>query len=279
MARLALTDLRRGTVILSSDPDQPAVPVLPQLPGSAAGGPYGVARLADGRLIFADRAASRVVCMAEDGSGFASFGTLGSGEGELRLPSGVAVGADGRIYVADTGNCRIVAVDSMAADGWQTYGSKGGPTASDPGIGRFSQPVALAADAGGVVVVDAGAARVVRLTTLSDAGWNASARGQLRAPVAVALLPDGTIVVADLAARRLALLTTPSAGVVAGIVDDLLPGPTAVVAVTNDRLAVCAAPAGALLSVERIGGVWSVTLDRWLGPLGLHRPAAMCLLP
>lgn len=279
MARLALADLRSGTVVLPADPAQPPVRVTVQPPGTAPIQPYGVARLSDGRLLFADRAGNRILCMAEDGSNFATFGVLGSGDGELRSPSGVAVGPDDRIYVADTGNCRIVAVDSMAAAGWQAYGTKGGPSADDPAVGRFAQPVAVAADAAGVVVADPGAARVVRLTTLDDAGWDATAPGQLRGPVAVALLPSGGIVVADLIARRLAFLSTPSAGVTGEVTDPLLAGPTAVVAVTDDLLAVCVAPITALVTVERSDGAWSVKLDRMLDKLGLRRPTALCLLP
>lgn len=279
MARLALTDLRRGAVVLPEDPAQAPVPITAQPPGRNPSQPYGVARLPDGRLVFADRAAHRVVAMAEDGSNVASFGALGAGIGGLRLPGGVAVGPDGRIYVADTGNSRIVAVASMAADGWLAYGTKGGPTAGNPAIGRFARPVAVAADAAGVVVADPGAARVVRLSSLDDAGWDATAPGQLHGPVGVALLPGGGIVVADLVARRLAFLAAPSAGVTGAVADPLLAGPTAVAAVTDDRLAVCVAPLAAIVTVARAGGAWSVTLDRALGKDGLRRPTALCLLP
>lgn len=279
MARLALTDLRLGAVTLSDDPDTAPVPISVQPPGVGLSQPYGVARLPDGRLAFADRGAHRIVAMAEDGSDFESFGRPGSGEGELHLPSGVAVGPDGQIYVADTGNHRIVAVASMAGGGWRAYGAKGGPTANDPAIGRFARPVAVAADAGGVVIADPEAARVVRLSTLDDAGWDATAPGQLRGPAGVALLPGGGIVAADLVARRLAFLGAPSAGVTGEIVDALLAGPTAVAAVTDDQLMVCVAPLAALFAVVRTDGAWSVTLHRALGKHGLRRPTALCLLP
>lgn len=283
MTRLALTDLRAGAFVLPEDPVVPPVPVVPQPPGDPPQQPYGVARLPDGRLLLADLTGHRIVAMAEDGSHWASFGVQGGGVGELSSPAAVAVGPGGRIWVADTGNSRIVAVDSMAGDGWTAYGSAGGPTSGDPAVGKFARPVGIVVDAAGVVVADPGAARVVRLSTVDgadwDAGWEATAPGTLRGPVAVALLPGGGIVVADLADRRLALLGAPAGGVAAEVTDELLAGPTAVAAITDDLLAVCVAPRTALLTVSRVDGAWSVTLDRRLADSGLRRPTALCALP
>lgn len=280
MMRLALTDLRAGTVIMPADSTQPLTKVTVQPPGSDPVQPYGLARLSDGRLVFADRAGHRIIAMAEDGSDFASFGSLGTDEGELRFPSGVAVGPDDRIYVADTGNSRIVAVNSMSAKGWHTYGAKGGPTAGNPGIGRFAKPTAVAVGASGVVVADPGAVRVVRLSAFDDDGWDATAPGQLRGPVAVAVTPSGGIVVADLIARQLAFLSTPSDGVTETVSDPLLwAEPSAVAALSNELLAVCVAPMTALVAVTRLKGTWSVTFDRMLGGIGLRRPIALCQLP
>src|SRR5262245_3355903 len=47
------------------------------------------------------------------GAGRVSFGTEGSGVGELRFPAGVAVDERGRIYVCDFDNFRIVRIDDM----------------------------------------------------------------------------------------------------------------------------------------------------------------------
>ena len=279
MTTLALTDLRSGTVVIPADPGRPPVPVIPQVPGDPPQAPAGVTRLPDGRLLIADRAGHRVVAIAEDGSGWACFGGPGTGAGQLSSPNGVACGPDGRIWIADTGNSRIVVIDSLAGDGWTTYGSAGGPSSGDPAVGKFAQPFGIAVDAAGVVVADPAAARVVRLSAVDGSGWEATAPGTLRAPVAVALLPGGQIVVADLADRRLALLDTPAAGVVAEVSDDLLAGPTAVAAITDDLLAVCVAPRTALLTVARADDVWSVTLERRLGDSGLRRPTALCTLP
>jgi DNA-binding beta-propeller fold protein YncE len=277
--RLALTDLRSGVVRLHDDPFQPPTPVVPSPPGLGSIAPYGVARLHDGRLVFADRLGHRIIAMNEDGSDVASFGVLGAGDGKLRAPCGVAVAPDGRIYVADTGNRRVVAVDAMDGSGWQAYGVKGGPTEGDAAVGRFAYPVALAADAAGLLVADPGAARVVRLSTLDDAGWDASSPGVLRNPVDVAVLPGGGFVVADLSARRLAFFHTPSGGVTFAVGHPLLAGPSAVVAATEERLAVCVAPLAALFAVILTDGVWTVVVERRLAESGLRRPVALCLLP
>ena len=216
--------------------------------------------------------------MAMDGSNWASFGVSGPGVGQLSFPSGVAVGPDGRIWIADTGNSRIVAVDSMAGDKWTVFGSPGGPTSEDPAPGKFARPIGIAVDAAHVVVTDPGAARVVRFSSVDGTGWQATAPGTLRNPVAVALLLGGQIVVADLADRRLALLDAPATGIVADVTNELLAGPTAVAAITEDLLSVCVAPLTALVKVSRSNGIWSVTLDRRLSDSGLRRPTALCKL-
>jgi DNA-binding beta-propeller fold protein YncE len=279
MPRLALTDLQRGIVLLPADAAQPPVPIAVAPPDVFNAQPYGVARLPDGRLVTADRAGHRIIAVAEDGTGFASFGAQGSGDGQFLAPCGVAVGPDGRIYVADSGNYRIVALQSMAGDGWQSYGSKAGPTLDDFGPGRFARLTAIAADASGVVAADAGAARIVRLSSLDDAGWEVSPPGSLRNPVSVALLPDGRIAVADLAAPAIALFATPSAGVLETITDPLLPGPIALAALDDDHLSVCCVPSNALITLTRAAGAWSAALDRPLDGLGLRRPTSLCLLP
>lgn len=275
MPRLVLTDLRAGPVGLPDDPAQPPVPIVPIPPGDAPHQAYGVARLPDGRLAFADTAGHRVVAMAEDGSGWASFGTYGAGPGELSSPGGIAVGPDGRIWVADTGNGRIVVVDSMAGDGWTAFGTAWVPGAPD--TGTFVRPLGIAVDAGSVVVADAGAARVVRLSLADGGGWETTTRGTLRTPVAVALLPGGGIVVADLTDRRLAFLGTPAAGITAELTGELLAGPTAVLALPDGALVVCVAPRAALLAVSQIDGAWTVTLDRRLPDFGLRRPIALAV--
>ncbi len=57
-----------------------------------------------------------------------TYGSCGSGETELRHPSGVAMDEDGVVYVADTGNHRIVAIDEAGArlNAWGEEGEQQG---------------------------------------------------------------------------------------------------------------------------------------------------------
>lgn len=279
MTRLGLADLRRGITLLPGDESQPPVDLVVQPPGMPVGQPYGIARLPDGRLVTADRAAHRIVAVAEDGSNYASFGVRGNGDGQFESPSGVAVGPDARILIADTGNCRIVAIDTMRGDGWRSYGSKGSSTLEAATPGRFYRPVGIAADADGIVVADAGAARIIQLSSMDDSGWRASPPGVFRNPVAVALMPGGTIVAADLAARAIIFLSDASLPPVEIVADPLIPGPTALAVIDDDRLAVCCVPSNCIVKLSRTAGLWSAAVDRTLDNLGIRRPTAICLLP
>jgi DNA-binding beta-propeller fold protein YncE len=69
----------------------------------------------DGReetILVADCANHRVQRFARDGEWLSSFGTLGTGPGELKYPMGVAVGSDGSIYVSEWGNNRVQRFDA-----------------------------------------------------------------------------------------------------------------------------------------------------------------------
>jgi DNA-binding beta-propeller fold protein YncE len=69
---------------------------LCSIPGTQ-GGAFAVANATGGEV--------RIV--ARDGSMLATFGSSGSGEGELSQPTAVALDAHNRVYVSDTGNARI----------------------------------------------------------------------------------------------------------------------------------------------------------------------------
>jgi DNA-binding beta-propeller fold protein YncE len=68
-------------------------------------GPRDVVVTPDGSLYVLDQGRGRVVEIGLDGR-MTAFGGLGSGDGQLRDPTGLAV-AGGRVYVADTANARI----------------------------------------------------------------------------------------------------------------------------------------------------------------------------
>jgi sugar lactone lactonase YvrE len=54
---------------------------------------------------------SRISKFKSDGSFIGSFGKLGSGPGEFRLPHDLAMDPQGRLFVADRGNMRIQILD------------------------------------------------------------------------------------------------------------------------------------------------------------------------
>ena len=76
--------------------------------------PWGVTVNKKGEIIIAENDAHRVSVYSQAGEKLRSFGSKGSGEGQLIGPRGVAVDDDDNILVADTGNHRI---QKFTADG------------------------------------------------------------------------------------------------------------------------------------------------------------------
>ena len=73
-------------------------------PTDVAWGPDGSIYVADGYNN------SRVVKISKDGVWQKSFGTYGTGDGQMRIPHGIATG-DGHVWVADRNNSRIQVFD------------------------------------------------------------------------------------------------------------------------------------------------------------------------
>jgi sugar lactone lactonase YvrE len=71
---------------------------------------------------------SRVSRFTSDGKFIGSFGKLGSGPGEFRLPHDLAMDAQGRLYVADRGNMRIqiLAQDGRFIAEWKQFSRPSG---------------------------------------------------------------------------------------------------------------------------------------------------------
>jgi hypothetical protein len=73
--------------------------------------PTDVAWDADGNIFVSDGYVnSRVVKISKDGVWQKSFGTYGSGDGQMKIPHGIAIYGD-RVYVADRNNSRIQVFD------------------------------------------------------------------------------------------------------------------------------------------------------------------------
>jgi DNA-binding beta-propeller fold protein YncE len=124
-----------------------------------------------------------------------SFGTAGSGPGQLNGPNGVVGAPDGTILVADTYNHRI---QRFRSDG--TYLSMFGSNGSGPG--QFKSPIALATGADGTIyVADHENHRVQRFDAagnyLNSWGTLGSSPGQFVFPSAIDLDADGNVWVTD----------------------------------------------------------------------------------
>ncbi|MBI1853342.1 MAG: NHL repeat-containing protein [Planctomycetes bacterium] len=161
--------------------------------------PEGVAIAADGTIVVAESGRDRVSIFAADGSPIRSWGSRGSGPGQLLEPRGVAIAPDGEIFVVDSGNDRVQ-VFSMAGEHRHDWGNRG------RGPGQFADPVGIAVDASRVVVVDRGNRRVQVFDragkfVASIASDDDDADG-MRRPEGVALGTQGRIVVTDSDADR-----------------------------------------------------------------------------
>ena len=110
-----------------------------------------------------------------------AVGTLGSGNGQFRLPEAVAFDQAGRIYVADTGNNRI----QWSTDGgttWANFATNG------IGLSQVKAPQGVALDSeGNLYVSDTGNGRVLRFNGGTPGpgvviATNGSGGGQVSSP-------------------------------------------------------------------------------------------------
>ena len=129
-------------------------------------------------------------------------GTLGSGNGQFRMPEAVTYDAGGRIYVADTGNNRIQwSTDSGAT--WANFATNGTAT------NQVKAPQGLALDsAGNLYVSDTGNGRVMRFNggvpgTGVVIATNGAASGQVTKPMGLAIDATFRLFVTDESTSRI----------------------------------------------------------------------------
>jgi sugar lactone lactonase YvrE len=81
----------------------------------AFNGVSDVAMAADGDLFASDGEGgnNRIVKMTKDGSYLKSWGTRGSGQGQLSTPHCIAIDSKGRVWVCDRGNKRLQIFDQQ----------------------------------------------------------------------------------------------------------------------------------------------------------------------
>jgi sugar lactone lactonase YvrE len=176
--------------------------------------PFAVALDADGRVVVADRAASRVVRIDPDTAATTVLA-------EVPEPVDVTVGPDGAVYVV--AGERVHRVDErgtapVAGTGARGYGGDGGPATSAP----LNAAGGVAVDAAGNVYVAEYENRIRRIdaatgviTTIAGNGepgfgrdGGPASRALLHHPHGIAVAGDGAIVVADTENDRLRRIDT-----------------------------------------------------------------------
>ena len=244
--------------------------------------PAGLAARPTGGFVVADSGNARIAAVSDDsGSDWAELGTRGQGDGEFDRPMAVALDADGRIVIADTGNCRIVRVDDLSGSGWTAYGERGEPDEADPaGIGRFREPVAVAVESDGTIVVtDRVLMRVVRFGPDFDgSGW--AATGTVDPPihpVGVAATTGGALAVSELGRRRVTIRGALDQAPTASTLPGALAGPGPVADDSDGGHVVLDIVSRRLLALVQNGSVLQIDAERRLGNLGIDRPLGMCI--
>jgi tripartite motif-containing protein 71 len=165
-------------------------------PGSAAGqfsfaSPMGLATDPSGHIWIADTGNNRVQKWLAPGapvlfaSFLSSFGSYGSGSGQLKSPSDVALDSQGDVWVLDRGNNRVQQF-SPQGDVISQFGTYG------TGNGQLNAPSSIALDEeGNLWVTDTGNNRVEKFNEkgeyLSKFGSLGSGNGQFKEPVGIAI--------------------------------------------------------------------------------------------
>lgn len=161
--------------------------------------PSDVAVGRDGRIYVVDSGNHRVALFERNGKRLLTFGSRGSGSGQLRDPVGIGIDSSGTVYVADKGNHRI---QIFNADGShvRALAVKAG--------GKNVAPVDVAVDATGKTVYVTGNNnhRVMAFgldgRLLHQWGGEGMNRGEFRYPATIAVGADGRVYVVDVLNTR-----------------------------------------------------------------------------
>ena len=134
-----------------------------------------------------------------------TFGSSGSGNGQLTGANGIATDTAGNIYVADTGNHRVQKFSAAGAylTQWGTFGNADG---------QFSSPQALDVDGeGNVYVVDTNNLRIQKFTSngvfLAKWGTSGTGNGEFILPRGIAVDRHGLVYVTDYDHHRIQKFT------------------------------------------------------------------------
>lgn len=124
-----------------------------------------------------------------------TFGTQGSGSGQLNRPADLAMDAEGDIWVVDKSNNRVQRF-SPGGEFLSSFGSYG------TGNGQFNRPASIAIDAtGDIWVTDANNNRVQKFDEegnyLAKFGSSGSGNGQFHGPEGIAIDEEGDLWISD----------------------------------------------------------------------------------
>jgi len=130
-----------------------------------------------------------------------TYGSSGTGDGQLSGAQGIAVGSGGDFFVADAGNSRIQRFSSAGA-----YETQWGAYAAD--TGSLDTPTGLATDASGNVYVTNKASDVIQEFASNGSfiraiGGSGNGDGQLHDPEGVSVDASGNVYIADTLNQRI----------------------------------------------------------------------------
>ena len=167
---------------------------------SGSVGPLGVAVSTDGYIYGSDTVNSRILKWDEFGLQVLQFGSYGSGNGQLNLPSRIAISTENLVYVADYANHRIEVFTSTGGYVFK-WGSSG------PGDGQFAYPMGIAISTDNFVyVADQSNNRIQKFTSagvfVTQWGSSGSGNGQFTNPNDVAVDKNGFVYVGELYGQR-----------------------------------------------------------------------------
>ncbi len=151
-------------------------------------GPRGIAVGPNGLLYVTDTGNSRILVFDARGKFVRTFGTFGTGDGQMDNPVGIAARPDGTIAVADTNNARVLL---FTADGKYQSALPVPDWATVKGLEAY--PIFL--KNGDLLIPSPTGNRLIEMTTQGQTVRSLTGNpGDLRKPVAVILTPDGTSV-------------------------------------------------------------------------------------
>lgn len=160
-----------------------------------------------GRVYATDR--YQVMVFDNDGRLIEQFGKAGPGAGDLDHPNGIAVRADSTLVVSDSNHNRVLGMSSTGSPLWSA-GEPLGTTVDRTEVAIELPRGVTVADYGTILVADALACKLVRLSSLGDVigtyGQRGSAAGEFNFPTDVASAPDGRLVVAEKGNDRVQVL-------------------------------------------------------------------------